>query len=120
MAKSLPSLVLLFASILSVGCGRSPSIVEYQRNGLDPATGGMPSFVPIILVGQIVAYSELGRSRSSRWDATNRIQLCRIIVRVENVLRGGVARDDVPVFFFVSVGSTGGPPQLGMIGRTGR
>jgi len=80
----------------------------------------MPSFVPIILVGQIVAYSELGRSRSSRWDATNRIQLCRIIVRVENVLRGGVARDDVPVFFFVSVGSTGGPPQLGMIGRTGR
>jgi hypothetical protein len=38
---------------------------------------------------------------------------------VENVLRGEIVSTEVPVYYLVNVGSNGGPPRLGMIGRGG-
>lgn len=114
--RLLASLILLSIS-LCVSCERVPRLVEYGNNQ-ERSTAESLSAAPIILVGQIAAYRELGRPRPSRFDAEP-IQLCRITVQVETVLRGDVAPGEVPIYFLVNFGSTGGPPQLGMVGRTG-
>jgi len=119
MANRVASLLLLLSPMLNIGCQRIPPIVDYKHSGLDPVTGGIPSPVPIIVVGQIVSSSEIGHPHSSHWDPSHTVQLYQLTARVENVLRGDVALRNTSIFYFMDLGISTGPPRLGMIGKGG-
>jgi hypothetical protein len=114
-------LAVLVCTICFTACDRSPAISEY------PPLTDLPfdriATVPVILVGQIVAYSKIGGPRPSRWarsyGTSDLMQLNRITVRVENVLQGNVSRGIVPVYYFINLRRSTGPPMLGMYGVSG-
>jgi hypothetical protein len=103
---------------LSAACEKTPHIIE-NHNDLGDLTNDRIESAPVFIVGQIAAYKEIGSPKPSRHDQRIAMQLCRISVRVENVLRGDIISTEVPVYYLVNVGSNGGPPRLGMVGRGG-
>jgi hypothetical protein len=48
------------------------------------------------------------------------MQLYKVTVQVENVLRGDVERGTVPIFYFANLYASEGPPRMGMVGRGGQ
>jgi hypothetical protein len=121
MKRRTSRLSLLVCTLLFASCDRPPAISEY------PPFVDLPfdriSTVPVILVGQIVAYSKVGRPRPSRWGrsygTSDLMQLNRITVRVENVLQGNVSLGILPVYYFMNLRMSTGPPTLGMDGMGG-
>lgn len=104
--------------MLSTACERRPRLLEYEPSGNGIREAGIAS-APVFLVGQIAGYQEIGSPKPSRFDKRNPMQLCRITLKVENVLRGNIKSATVSIYYLVNVGSNGGPPRLGMIGRSG-
>lgn len=94
------------------------SIVDY-KNAKSLASDERISDAPVILVGTIIRCKEIGRPRSSKWDARLPMQLWRTTVRVENVLRGDPGSGNVNIYFFMDPGPLYGPPRLGVIGKGG-
>jgi hypothetical protein len=74
---------------------------------------------PIIVVGKILSATDVGASHPSKWYPDDTIQLHRVRVKIENVLRGDVT-GDIAVYYFASVGPIGGPARLGMFNQAGR
>jgi hypothetical protein len=87
--------------ILSAACERVPPLVEYESSGAG-LTQQIAS-VPIVIVGRILAHSEVGHPHPSRWDAKYPMQLYKVTVQVENILRGDVKPGIVPIFYFANL-----------------
>lgn len=109
-------LVLLFAAsaLLNISCERIPELVDYQNGGyrmnLESA--------PVIIVGTIAGHAYLGQPHPSHWYPDQPMQLCRVTVRVENVMRGDVAGTIVPVYYLINPRAIG-HTRMGMVGRGG-
>ena len=110
--------LLYMLVVLSTGCEAIPHIVEDPGDTAGLTNDGIAS-APVVIVGQITAYKEIGPPKPSRFDKSTPIQLCRITVRLENVLRGDIDLAEVPIYYLVNFGSNGGPARLGMVGRGG-
>jgi len=74
---------------------------------------------PVIIVGQILKHAYVGHPHPSRWYPDEPIQLCRITVRVENVLRGDVNAAVVAIYYLTSI-RRGSLARMGMTGRGGQ
>ncbi len=109
-------LVLLFAasSLLNISCERIPELVDYQNGGyrvdLESA--------PVIVVGTIAGHACLGQPHRSHWHPDQSMQLCRVTVRLENVLRGKVSGTVVPIYYLIGTRQMG-HARMGMVGRGG-
>lgn len=110
-----PKLVACFVIVLaaaSTACERAPSL-EYKTY----AQKLNPDDVPVIIVGQIIEHVDMGPPYPSRLDPRLTIQLRKVTVQVENVLRGDVRGKVVPVYYFNS--NSSGPVHMGMLGHGG-
>jgi hypothetical protein len=119
MAMGLIRCLLGAVILLSTACERVPPLVEYESS-----EGGLTqqrvASVPIVIVGRILAHSEVGRPHPSRWDVKYPMQLYKVTVQVENVLRGDLDRGTVRIFYFANLYASEGPPRMGMVGRGGQ
>jgi hypothetical protein len=116
MTKQLPIRFLLYMLLLALtaGCEKIPHIVE-DRSDVGALTNDGIASAPVFIVGLIAAYKEIGPPKPSRYDKRTPMQLCRITVRLENVLRGDIGSANVPIYYLVNFGSNGGPSRLGII-----
>jgi len=99
-------LLIVAALNLAGGCG--PTMKEYRPRH--------PPFQfltesPAILVGFIEAVDKAGWTHSSRYD-DQPVQLCRIRVKVENVLQGQVTSNEVNIYCYLMRGSATGLPRM--------
>jgi hypothetical protein len=101
--------------LLSTACERVPPLVEYESNTVSVTE----QLTSIVIVGRILAHSAVGRPHPSRWDPQSPMQLYKVTVQVENVLRGDVKRGTVSIFYFMNLHAFEGPARMGMVGRGG-
>jgi len=71
------------------------------------------------VVGTILQNTKVGQLRRANWDEYATVQLYRVTVHIENVLRGSLRDRNIPVYYFAYAGTIGGPPGLGMAGTGG-
>src|SRR6185437_14876946 len=65
---------------------------------------GTPDRVPVILVGQVLNNSHAAAApRTSEWNGRP-VQLWKVRVKVEQVLRGEVPQKEVDIFYFADMG----------------
>ena len=83
-----------------------------------PWNGSVVS-VPVIVVGVVKHSSWMGTAHKSRWDEDEMVQLIRVDVTFENVIKSDINSDNGEVFFYRSLRASEGPPRLGMIGEGG-
>lgn len=127
------AICIAIGALLCAACASSPPITElpsYVRLRFERAELGS---IPVILVGQIKGYSEIGGSRPSRWSSDFPVQLARVDVQVDTVLQaytfaGGIIREGnapegrVPIYYFHATRATPTPSMawMGMSGYGGR
>jgi hypothetical protein len=105
MRPSLPIFVCVALAIVCSGCSSVPSLTEYanEPTTLDQAL----TYSPVVLVGTIAGPEHyIGPYRQSRWvspPAESRVQLVRVAVNVETVLRsdGEIPKGHVDIYYFV-------------------
>ena len=102
--------VVAVLAIASTACDKAPSLRIRTDSKIDPDK------VPVIIVGQIVNQVDIGRP--SAYGPQSSIQLRRVNVRVEKVLRGNVRGRAVPLYY-LSAYQISGPPRMGMVGQGG-
>jgi hypothetical protein len=119
MAIGLIRCLLCAVIMLSTACERVPPLVEYESSGGGLTQQGIAS-VPIVIVGRILAHSEIGRPHPSRWDSKYPMQLYKVTVQVENVLRGDIESGTVSVFYLKNLYASDGPARMGVVGRGGQ
>lgn len=98
-------LVVLF---LGVGCSRAPHLIEY-----DEQSNARASAAPLVVVGVVDSDIPIGGRIPSRHDPKYPMQLHRVRVRVENVLRGSISEQRILVYYFGFAGGFNGPRPLG-------
>ena len=74
-----------------LGCSRAPSLVEYPSRTQMPWNGSVVS-VPVIVVGVVKQSSLMGTAHKSRWNDNDMVQLVRLDVTFENVIKGDMFR----------------------------
>jgi hypothetical protein len=115
MATKLLLIPFLVSAMLQTGCEKVPPLIEYRNGGyrvnLESA--------PIIIVGQILKHVYVGHPYPSRWDPNMPMQLCKVTVRVENVLRGDVHETIIPIYYLIGTRLMG-HALMGMEGRGGK
>jgi hypothetical protein len=116
MITKLLLIPLLISATLQTACERVPLLVEYKNNG---SLGLYLESAPIIIVGQILKHVYVGHPHPSRWDPNQPMQLCKVTVRVENILRGDIGAAVVPVYYLISI-RMNGPLRMGMEGHGGK
>lgn len=103
--------------IITASCSGPAKIFEYPPL-IDFPFDYKINSVPVIVVGTIQSHSRVGEPHSSRWEQggtqSGHLQLNRIIVRVENVLKGSGIPHELPVYYYVDLGIKEGPPIMGM------
>jgi hypothetical protein len=96
------------------GCRRVPQLVDYPETMdlklLHPHPGLPPT---ILAIGTIVSDSLIARPIPSHWNPATPLQLRMVRVNIENVLRGGVPKGEVAVYYFTFAASYNGPRLLG-------
>jgi hypothetical protein len=119
--RNLVFLLALFglpAVLLDSACTKVPPLVRDKRS-----EAALPFYqaasTRIIVVGKILSAADVGAPDPSKWYPDDTIQLHRVRVKVENVLRGDVT-GNIAVYYFASVGPIGGPARLGMFNQAGR
>jgi hypothetical protein len=103
----------------SLSCARVPGLndcIDFAGHW----TTNWETTIPVILVGRIVSNDASRQQHGSCRDRYFTIQLYRVTVEVENILRGESIPSGVDIYYFSSVGSTAGPPRLGMRENGGR
>jgi hypothetical protein len=106
---------LIFASaVLHIGCERVPPLVDYQKGSM----GVGLETAPVIIVGQILNNRYVGRPHPSHWYPDDPMQLGRVTVRLENVLRGHIGEAEVPIYYLIGTRQMG-HTRMGMVGRGG-
>lgn len=115
--RNLPGLMSLLSltaiSVMCVGCEKASSLVAY------PTNSGYLESAPVILVAQLVKDDAVGQSHPSRWSPDQPMQLYRITVHVENVLRGNVQSGLIRIYYLIDIRASEGPPRMGMMGHGG-
>jgi hypothetical protein len=76
--------------------------------------------IPVIVVGRVAANVAIRKEHGSCQDKYFPVQLYRVTVDVENVLRGENIPSQVDVYYFSGLGSHVGPARLGMRENGGR
>jgi hypothetical protein len=100
-------------SLIMAGCARAPDLPDiFQRSG------GSKSFdvemaAPVVVVGLVERSDEVGRPRRSRRDARLGIQLTRVQIQVEQVLRGAVAKGALKFYYYAFSTQSEVPPPSG-------
>jgi hypothetical protein len=105
--------MILIAACLS--CARVPWL-----NDCTEFSGDWETSIPVIVVGRIDSNIAVRSQHGSCLDPYFTVQLYRVTVDVENVLRGQGIPGKIAVYYFSGVGSMGGPPRLGMHENGGR
>jgi hypothetical protein len=94
---SLPIIVALSAS-----CGGGPHLVDvFDRDDIKerPACHAMLR-APIAVVGRVLSVHQIGGVRSSSSTPAIKVELVRVRVAVENVLKGRVTHPEIDFFYF--------------------
>lgn len=113
MANTLPPITSwiaaasLFAAF-NVACARTPRLTEYDEQSNEQARAA-----PLVVVGVVDSDSPVGRTVPSRRNPNYPMQLHRINVRIENVLRGSLTERTIAVYYFGLAGGFDGPRPLG-------
>jgi hypothetical protein len=113
MATTLPPITrwiaaaALFAAF-DVACARTPRLTEYDEQSNEQARAA-----PLVVVGVVDSDSSVGRTVPSRRNPNYPMQLHRINVRIENVLRGSLSERNITVYYFGFAGGFDGPRPLG-------
>jgi hypothetical protein len=108
--RCLTLLVLAWLTLSS--CERVLQLHPNDRRNPTPPSRQLAS-IPIIAVGRILANEHIGSARKED-EFSAPIQLCRVTIQIENILRGRIAKGRTAVYYFTDVGSTGASPRLGM------
>jgi hypothetical protein len=96
--------------VIDAGCSSSPRLVFQKGTSSDSEYLSKVFNAPIVIVG-VIDSDTLVRGPIP-WDGTI-IKLCKLKVRVENVLRGGAIPETVTVYYFTWAGGIDGPKPLG-------
>jgi hypothetical protein len=104
--------LLLVLSAFWLGCNRVPTLVDYpeymELRDKHPQRDLPPS---IVIVGTIGEDVRVAAPLTSHWDPKLILQLRKVRVSVENVLRGDLAASQLEVFYFTfAMNYSGGPP----------
>lgn len=100
--------------VLDAGCSSVPQLTEY-----DERSNAQARFAPLVVVGVADSDVPIGRPAASRRDPSYPMQLHRVRVRIENVLRGSIGEQTILVYYFGFAGAIDGPRPLGF-GRPSR
>lgn len=96
-----------------LSCGGATSLLEEQHSDQF-----MPfqraSDTAIIIVGQIISNRAIGSPYPSHWDENYIVQLYKVDVKVENVLRGPSFTGNIDIYYFSFFGLMGSPARLRM------
>jgi len=90
---------LLLLITLSAACSRAPHLTEYDEQSNSQARSA-----PLVVVGVADADVPIGRTVPSRHDPVYPMQLHRVRVRIENVLKGSVGERTISVYYFAFAG----------------
>jgi hypothetical protein len=101
-------LAVLFAIVLDAGCSRVPRLTEFDEKANSQARSA-----PLVVVGVADSDATIGRPVPSRRDPTYPMQLHRVRVQIENVLRGSISEQTIFVYYFGFGGGFEGPRPLG-------
>lgn len=93
-----------YISLISAGCARVPDLPDLFRAServmpYDARLRGELA-APIIIVGLVETEEEVGRPRRSRGDPKLGVQLTRVEVLVEQVLRGSASRGTLTFYYY--------------------
>lgn len=98
--------------MLAASCRRGMRFDEYEDRNDWPFKH--LDAIPVIVVGRILADTAAGSPFRPRDYDDNSDQVFRVTMRVENVLRGGIAPgEDLQAFYLRSLGISG-PPRMGI------
>jgi hypothetical protein len=97
------------------GCSRVPRLIEY-----DEQSNAHARSAPLVIVGLAGSDERIGRPVPSRRDPNYPMQLHRVKVKIENVLRGSIADPTISVYYFGFAGGFDGPRPLGFGGPPSR
>lgn len=99
---------LLLVTLLMCGsssCG--PAFRQY-----DEATNEQADSAPLVVVGLAEDDQRIGPTTPQRGNPGYPMQLHRVTVHIENVLRGEVSQRTIPVYYFAYAGGYDGPAPL--------
>lgn len=111
-----PFLAAAFVLIgLDAGCSRVPRFTQY-----DEQSNAQARSAPLVVVGVADSDVRIGRPVPSRHDPNYPMQLHRVKVKIENVLRGSISEQTIFVYYFGFAGGFDGPRPLGFGGEPSR
>jgi hypothetical protein len=93
---------------LDTGCSRTPRLTEYDEQSNSRARSA-----PLVVIGLADSDVPIGRPVPSRHDPDYPMQLHRVKVRIENILRGSLGEPTISVYYFEFGGGFDGPWPLG-------
>jgi hypothetical protein len=93
---------------LDTGCSRTPRLTEYDEQSNSQARSA-----PLVVVGVADSDVPIGRPVPSRQDPDYPMQLHRVKVRIENILKGSAGEPTIFVYYFAFAGAVDGPRPLG-------
>lgn len=93
---------------LNAGCDRTPHLTEFDEQSSEQARSA-----PLVVVGVVNSDSPVGRHVPTRRNPNYPMQLHRISVQIENVLRGQITERTITVYYFGFAGGFDGPRPLG-------
>jgi hypothetical protein len=93
---------------LDAACSRAPRLTEY-----DEQSNSQASSAPLVVVGVADSDVPIGHPVPSRRDPNFPMQLHRVKIRIENVLKGSVDEPTISVYYFGFAGGFDGPRPLG-------
>jgi hypothetical protein len=91
-------IILLPYLLLAAGCNRLPPIRPYDR----PLEGEVTpaEAEPLVIVGIAEGDEKIGKLVASPVSPGTRLQLHRVAVHIENVLRGSIPEHDIALYYF--------------------
>ncbi len=95
------------------GC-TGPRFLDQQSPQSEEDYIAQVSSAPIVIVGVIEADSLVRAPIPSHWNENVPLQLRKLSIRVENVLRGGAIPGQVTAYYFTFAGSFDGPRPMGV------
>jgi hypothetical protein len=93
---------------LDASCSRAPQFTEY-----DEQANARARSAPLVAIGVADADVPIGGEVPSRFDPQYPMQLHRVRVRIENVLKGSLREQVIDVYYFGFAGGLDGPRPLG-------
>jgi len=94
--------------LLDAGCSRTPRLTEYDQKSNSQARSA-----PLVVVGLADSDLPIGRPLPSRHDPNYPMQLHRVKVRIENILKGSAGEPTIFVYYFAFAGGFDGPRPVG-------